>query len=128
MPEILIQYLDSQHPSGTVSLQNTTLANVNWGAAIVMGIAYVDPVGSGIHTYELHAVGESGDDSMVLGRIAIDADSVTTLPPPENLVEADIPGPRGDRTIFLRWENSASLMERLPLSFGYDVYRLDGSP
>lgn len=126
--EKLIQHLESQHPQGGSNLQNTTLANVNWGAALVMGLGYVDPVGSGLQTYELHAVEEDGTDALVLGRITIDADVVTVLPSPQTLTQVAIPGERGDRTIFLKWENSASLQDRLPLSFGFDIYRKIGAP
>lgn len=107
--------------------QTVVFAQVNWGVAIVEGMGYVDPVGSGINTYELHAVDSEGNDSAIIGQITIDADSVTELPPPSNATEVLIPGAEGDRTVFLKWTIPPALRAVLPLAFGFNLYRYHGT-
>ena len=122
--QLLIEVLEGG--CETCGFQNSTFAQVNWGVAIVEGLGYVDPVGSGLQTYELHVLDATGDDSLVVGKITIDANVVTELPPPIDPVEVVIPGPRGDRTVFLRWDLSVELLADFPLAFGFNVYRYSG--
>jgi hypothetical protein len=120
----LIETLDGG--CDTCGFTNTMFAQVNWGVAIVEGLGYVDDVGSGIWTYELHAVDDAGDESLIVGRITVDAGTVTTLPAPVTAIEVPLPGERGHLRACLRWDIPPELQERLPLAFGFDVYRKRG--
>lgn len=104
-----------------------TLAQFNYGAAIVSGVGYLDDVAPGIYTYELRMLDAAGNEIAQAGRITVDANQPTLLPPPQNAREVILPGARGHRVIYLKWDITPELIKNAPLSFGYNVYRLAGS-
>ncbi|MFH1739226.1 MAG: hypothetical protein ABIH23_09475 [bacterium] len=104
------------------------LAESNYGVAIVQGLGYLDIVPSGTYTYELRTTTGQVQDDLLIGRITIDASTITRLPPPEKCEEVEIGGIRGDRKVFLRWDISPDLADKMPLNFGFNVYRYNGFP
>ncbi len=123
----LLRILDGTDTCESCSARSSFLVQSNYGVAIVEGLGYLDRVAPATYTYELRTTTGADEDNLLLGRITIDASTITTLPPPSDPEEVEIEGLRGDRKVFLRWDSTTALNAVAPLGFGFNVYRYEGA-
>ncbi len=122
----LLEILDETDTCDSCAARSSLLVQSNYGVAIVEGLGYLDRVSPGTYTYELRTSTGADEDNLLLGRVTVDASTITTLPAPSNPEEVEIEGLRGDRKVFLRWDTTAALDTASPIGFGFNVYRYDG--
>lgn len=122
----LLEILEDTGTCDSCAARTSLLVQSNYGAAIVEGLGYLDQVTPGTYTYELRTSTGTEEDDLLLGRVTVDASTITTLPAPSDPEEVEIEGLRGDRKVFLRWEKTAALDAASPIGFGFNVYRYDG--
>ncbi len=120
----LFTILDGDDSCDECEFRSEMLANANYGVAIVQGNGYLDAVSPDTYTYELRS--EKSDGEVVLGRVTIDATKPTQLEAPQQPLQVDVPGERGDLRVFLNWKFSDALHKQRTAFFGYNVYRGEG--
>jgi len=124
-PDLLRLTLDAAKNDEYTGFRARQLVNVNYGVALVQGLGYLDlMVAPGTYTYQLRALHQGKE--LVIGRLSIDTTNPTQLPPPGLLTEVEQDGLIGDRRVYLRWAPTVPLLQKMPLMFGYNVYRADG--
>jgi len=129
----VVDFLDGADKSEYAPARRNFAVQANYGFALVEGLGWLDFVqpGEGPFVYELWQGDLSGNPVDALGRIEIDAATVTPLPPPANLHEIFLRGRDGvtparaaHRRIYLNWETPADLKAYRAATFGYNIYTL----
>lgn len=128
----VIDLLEGEDASDYAGMRSYFAQQANYGFALVEGngyLDYVDPA-EGPFVYELWQGDAMGNPIDALGRIVIDANIVTPLPAPQNLIEVQLKGRDGiqparanDRRIYLDWDPASPATANS--TFGYNVYRLN---
>ncbi|MCC6232340.1 MAG: hypothetical protein IT580_06825 [Verrucomicrobiales bacterium] len=99
------------------------LASVHPAVAIALGRGWVGGVGAGDSTFELRWL-DGGVERAVVGRVTVAAGVPVMLPAPGPMAEVPDSTASGDLNIRLRWATGAELRRRLPLSRGFNVWRV----
>lgn len=109
------------------------LGRTHPGVMLALGHAFVIPIDSGTFTFEIREVDLADTDLRVVGRVTLNPTSPLVLEAPAAPFQVAHPiNPASASTISakdhlnarLRWGMSDDLINQLPHTFGFDVYRV----
>lgn len=125
--EKLLQ-LANPAPGTSEPAQARLLPDLNYGAALALGLGYLDEavVPGTTYVYEVWGLDSKGFRMERLGRATATALSPELPPAPSSLACVEIGDERGHMAAMLRWQNSAAAPGRTVA--GYDVYRARRNP
>ncbi len=93
--------------------------------SMAVGRAYAAPLDE-ITTYEIRELDETGTETVrVFGRATVDPNNPEILPAPGAPLDVTAPGAKGHLNVRLLWSQPESLLHRMPLHGGFNVYRVE---
>ncbi|MCB2156676.1 fibronectin type III domain-containing protein [bacterium] len=130
----VIELLEGTDDSDFGASRRLFLVQGNYGFALAEGLGYLDFVdpGNGPYEYELWEGDAAGNPMRAIGDISVAVSTPDELPAPTNLREVQLvardgatPALANNQRIYLNWDVPPELESLGPISFGYNVYRLD---
>lgn len=110
------------------------LGRAHPGVMQALGHAYQVPIAStGVRTYEIREINLDLSDARVIGRVTLDPENPLVLSAPSSPVQVrhDVDpksqyrvNPKDHLNVRLRWGVDSPLRDRLPHTFGFDVFRV----
>lgn len=101
------------------------LARNHAGINLALGFADAELLGPGRTTFEVRAYDALADkDLAVIGRVTVEANNPTALPPPGPPVLVPEASAMGDLNLRLRWGTPDELRRLGLMQFGYNLYRI----
>lgn len=99
---------------------------------VCIGAAAIVPMPAAVATFELRAQADGGTKpgvayDVVAGRVTLDADSPAPIPAPPRPEQVEDESPSGHLNAKLRWDTTAALARATPLTYGYNVYRMNAA-
>lgn len=129
-PDYATDLLEMQDPelASAAQAQLTMLPDLNYGAALALGLGYMDePVEVGeSYVYEVWGLDELGFRVERLGQVSATEGVAPALMPVQNLECVDLGDERADMAAFLRWNEATPNPDSYTV--GYDLLRARRNP
>lgn len=109
------------------------LGRAHPGVMMSLGHAYQIPVDPGVHTFEIREIDLADGDIRVVGRVTVDTANPVLLAAPASPVRVlhsvdpdsgHTVSPKDHLNARFRWGVPGTLRERLPHTFGFDLFRV----
>ncbi len=109
------------------------LGRAHPGVMMSLGHAFHIPVTAGVHTFEIREIDLADEDIRVVGRVTVDTANPVALGAPASPVRVFHPADpdsvysvsaKDHLNARFRWGVPGSLRERLPHTFGFDLFRV----
>ena len=128
IPQLLEAVLARAQADHAVADNLDLLAGSHPALSLVLGRAWAGSIDAGQTTFELRLLDPSTQQDLgVVGRVTVTAGLPVLLPAPEAPVQIPDHTLTGDLNIKLRWDQSRQLRARLPLSGGFNVWRMSAA-
>jgi hypothetical protein len=110
------------------------LGRAHPGVMQVLGHAFTVNIPAGIRTYEIREINNAGNDIRVTGRVTLDPASpdIPAAPSPPIQIFHEVAegsqypvNPKDHLNARFRWGIDEELRSQLPLTFGFDLYRVE---
>lgn len=101
------------------------LARMNPGVSLALGLAHTQRIPAGTTSFEIRELNAAGEETGVVGRVAVEAGVPVVLTAPFAPVAVPEFSPMGHLNARLRWGTSAELRRLSLLQYGFNVYRVE---